>query len=74
MKNRILSITLTIFLVMTLFSTPVLAETADPVTPDSGSTHEAAIGDTTYETLSKAIEAAKDNEVVKLLINVTTSI
>ena len=73
MKKRTLSIILILCMMLTML--PVTALAASDTSCDGGESckHEAAIGNTHYDTLSEAIEAAKSGEEVDLLKDVDVS-
>ena len=70
MKKRTLSIILILCMMLTML--PVTALAASDTSCDGGESckHEAAIGNTHYDTLSEAIEAAQAGETVLLLKDV----
>ncbi len=75
MKNRIgkfLSVVLCVF-VTTVFSVPVFADDATG-SEAAGTANVAAIGDTEYETLAKALDAAEADDEITLLANVTEDV
>lgn len=74
MKKRIISALLAVCLLVSLGTVGVFA--ADGVNPceEDPCTHEAAIGDTHYDTLEDAIAAAADGAEIKLLNNVDASV
>ena len=70
MKRKLLSILLTLCLAFSLLPTAALADEATGCVGGENCSHQAAIGDTHYSTLVKAVSAAKNGETITLLDNV----
>ena len=70
MKRKLLSILLTLCLAFSLLPTAALADEATGCVGGDNCSHQAAIGDTHYSTLVKAVSAAKNGETITLLDNV----
>ena len=67
MKRKLLSILLTLCLAFSLLPTAALAEETTGCVGGKDCSHQAAIGDKHYDTLVKAVSAAKDDETITLL-------
>ena len=71
MKKKLCSILLALTMVLTLLPVSALAEGGAPA--EAKPEYVAQIGETKYETLAKAVEAAKDGETVTLAGDVTVT-
>ena len=71
MKQKLCSILLALTMVLTLLPVSALAEGGAPA--EAKPEYVAQIGETKYETLAKAVEAAKDGETVTLAGDVTVT-
>lgn len=63
-----------IVMVVCFMPTVAMAETQSPCSMGDGCTHVAAIGTTHYDTLQAAIDAATDNQTVRLLTSIKSGV
>ena len=74
MKRKLLSVLLTLCLAFSLLPTAALAATAENCPSGESCTHQAAIGSTHYDTLQDAVNAAKKNDEIELLQDITENV